>query len=450
MNHPAPIGSFMPLIAPSAPVLGVKPVIKGVAPRQFLQAMLTTMQRVVDAKPGERNPCDLQANGATPGGRVQAPLQAELVTDAAPAVAALHPEASSTSLSVPIPIVLPTKAVEDVKLQGTPVAMPATATGSVRKNVHKEGVIAAPESAPVPEGAAPILAVVPRELPSKPVSEAVVENREALPESSVAVSLEVAKGAKNSEMVAAGKITSGKSEGRPTEGTIPANSHPLRDDPLVQRIPSVPVVAVHDAVHSVRDGSMPASGVAAIGSTPSSIPHPPLVGKTQSMVGPHLEATSAATDLRTLVATPNVLEVGIASGAHGWLKIRAEFGQTGEVAASVLAGSASAAQSLHRELPGISAYLSSERVGVSSLVINSAERGIAAQGSVLTAGSGGSATTGDGPSHGGKDPPTATAKGASGDTGVAIDTSALVGLVGMNLPLVLHANGSGSWLSVRV
>ena len=80
-------------------------------------------------------------------------------------------------------------------------------------------------------------------------------------------------------------------------------------------------------------------------------------------------------DLKTLAGAPNILEVGIDSGTHGWLRVRAELGQTGEVMASVVAGSAGQAETLRREVPAMSSYLAGESVGVSSLVVNAMEQG---------------------------------------------------------------------------
>jgi hypothetical protein len=157
-----------------------------------------------------------------------------------------------------------------------------------------------------------------------------------------------------------------------------------------------------------------------------------------------------ATDLKTLVATPNVLEVGIASGSHGWLKVRAEFGQMGEVAASVVASSAGAAEGLHKELPAITAYLEGERVGVGSLVVNAADKGAGAQDSTLNAGTG-SGSAGSQAGTGGGDRAAASAASSGIDGGVSeFDADAGFDFSAMNLPAALYANGSGSWLSVRV
>ena len=69
-----------------------------------------------------------------------------------------------------------------------------------------------------------------------------------------------------------------------------------------------------------------------------------------------------------LAATPTSLEVGIANGTHGWLKIRAEM-EDGVVTASLLPGSMATQEMLHRELPSLVAYLQEEKLGVNTLVV---------------------------------------------------------------------------------
>lgn len=73
---------------------------------------------------------------------------------------------------------------------------------------------------------------------------------------------------------------------------------------------------------------------------------------------------------RTVSATPSVLEVGVANGADGWLKIRAELTDTGTVKAALSSSSTSGQEMLHRELPALSGFLDQERVPVSSLVVH--------------------------------------------------------------------------------
>ncbi len=73
-----------------------------------------------------------------------------------------------------------------------------------------------------------------------------------------------------------------------------------------------------------------------------------------------------------LAATPTSLEVGIANGTHGWLKIRAEM-EGGVVTASLSPGSMAGQEMLHRELPSLAAYLQEEKLGVNTLVLKPAE-----------------------------------------------------------------------------
>lgn len=153
------------------------------------------------------------------------------------------------------------------------------------------------------------------------------------------------------------------------------------------------------------------------------------------------EAPSAErSDVKTLIATPNVLEVGVASGSHGWLRVRAELGQMGEVTASVAAASAGAAEGLHKELPAISAYLAGERVGVSALVVNAMDQGAGSQEATMGAGSG---AQGDA-DRGGQERRERMAQADTMKTGVDFEFS------DVSLPAAVYANGSGSWLSVRV
>lgn len=453
MNHSIHIDLAVPMIAKGAPVLGVKPMLKGVATGQFLQTMLSTLQAVPESKAVPSKPGDRQPERPMPGGTALQPLQVDMMKDAkthpAP-VAPIHPEVASPSLAVRIPVVVPIKSMLTAKVQTGPLTLTVKGSATTKKSVHKESAAAVPELALVPEAAAPTAAAVPRELPGKPVSEVAVEPQEAIQESSVAVADVLTKRTKNMGAATIGTLKASKIEAEKPDAIVPSSAHPLQGAPAAQNISVGPPVVAHDVSHPVRDVPVQGRGLTAIESLPPPTSHPAVVAKAVGAVAPHADMTSQATDLKTLVATPNVLEVGIASGAHGWLKVRAEYAQTGEVAASVVAGTASAAQSLHKELPGISAYLAGEHVGVSSLVVNSAERGAGAQSSTLNNGTSGTATADGGRSHGGKELPVATARGSSRDADAEMDTSALLSVVGTNLPMVLHANGSGSWLSVRV
>jgi hypothetical protein len=74
---------------------------------------------------------------------------------------------------------------------------------------------------------------------------------------------------------------------------------------------------------------------------------------------------------RVLTAIPTALEVGIQSGTHGWLKVRAEMVDGGVVNASVSAVSSAGQEMLHRELPALTSYLQEEKVVVNALVVHS-------------------------------------------------------------------------------
>ena len=85
----------------------------------------------------------------------------------------------------------------------------------------------------------------------------------------------------------------------------------------------------------------------------------------------HVQAESLPQlgDAHTLTATPQALEVGVATGTHGWLRVRAEIGASGQVAASVVATTPAAAEALHRSLPALRDYLAQERVGVDTVAV---------------------------------------------------------------------------------
>jgi hypothetical protein len=72
---------------------------------------------------------------------------------------------------------------------------------------------------------------------------------------------------------------------------------------------------------------------------------------------------------RVLTATPTALEVGVANGTQGWLKIRAEMTEGGQVNASLSSATSSGQEMLHRELPALTAYLHEERVSVNAVAV---------------------------------------------------------------------------------
>jgi hypothetical protein len=94
------------------------------------------------------------------------------------------------------------------------------------------------------------------------------------------------------------------------------------------------------------------------------------VAMTAGQDGSDSGTTGVGDGHRTLEATPTALEVGVANGTHGWLKIRAEMADGGVVNASVSATTSAGQEMLHRELPSLTAYLQEERIGVGSVVLH--------------------------------------------------------------------------------
>jgi hypothetical protein len=70
----------------------------------------------------------------------------------------------------------------------------------------------------------------------------------------------------------------------------------------------------------------------------------------------------------TLVATPTTLEIGVARGADGWLKIRAETGSDG-IRASLSTTSHGGQELLREQLPAINAFLQGEQIHASASVL---------------------------------------------------------------------------------
>jgi hypothetical protein len=147
---------------------------------------------------------------------------------------------------------------------------------------------------------------------------------------------------------------------------------------------------------------------------------------------------------RSLVATPSSLEVGIANGTHGWLKIRAELTDTGSVKAALASSSVAGEQMLHRELPALSNFLEQERLPVSSLVVHAA-----AESSGLFAGMDGGGAAGQQQSYGG-DVDRGNQERATASVSTET-TSSLERLLEPQLSDSLASTGglAGGWLSVR-
>jgi hypothetical protein len=150
---------------------------------------------------------------------------------------------------------------------------------------------------------------------------------------------------------------------------------------------------------------------------------------------------------RMLTATPTSLEVGIQNGTHGWLKVRAEMTDGGVVNASVSAASSAGQEMLHRELPGLTAYLQEEKVAVNTVVVHSASgAGADARNSSGTDGAGGQTPQ---RSNSGESQQESLRKTTSNGSEETMTYRTLHGVDDDgSLPLATFVNG-GSWLSVR-
>jgi hypothetical protein len=161
-----------------------------------------------------------------------------------------------------------------------------------------------------------------------------------------------------------------------------------------------------------------------------------------SVVAPSMDGAP-----RMLTATPTSLEVGIQNGTQGWLKVRAEMTDGGVVNASVSAATSAGQEMLHRELPGLTAYLQEEKVAVNAVIVHApSAAGADARSSSGTDGAGGQTPQRSNEGEQQHQSLRKTTLNGSEETmtyrnlhGVDEDGS---------LPLAAYANG-GSWLSVR-
>ncbi len=147
---------------------------------------------------------------------------------------------------------------------------------------------------------------------------------------------------------------------------------------------------------------------------------------------------------RTLGATSHSLEVGLASSAHGWLRVRAELADGGGVSASLVASSDHAADELHAGLAGLSAYLKGESVGVQTLSVSSSASAGEGSREGSAAGAGGSTHAGGSARSGDSERRPAQANALLAPARVGQDAVAA-------MPAGVLAPGfAGGWLSVRV
>jgi hypothetical protein len=168
---------------------------------------------------------------------------------------------------------------------------------------------------------------------------------------------------------------------------------------------------------------------------------------TREQDGPSIVAASMDGTPRMLTATPTALEVGIQSGTHGWLKVRAEMADSGVVNASVSAASSAGQEMLHREIPAMTAYLQEEKVAVNAIVVHAPLASGAESGSSTgTNGTGGQTPQRN--SEGGEQQQNVRKAISNGsDEAMTYQSSHGMDEDG-SLSLVTYASG-GNWLSVR-
>lgn len=138
----------------------------------------------------------------------------------------------------------------------------------------------------------------------------------------------------------------------PVETVQHPASHVLSVEPMASTVQAISAPAPLPARH-------PESAAPVVSSHEAVLASPSTVDHGQPTLVPHT----------TLNASPTVLEVGVPGGSHGWLRIRAEMSEGGTVQASLTATSSAGHESLHRDLPAMNAFLSSEQVAVQLHVV---------------------------------------------------------------------------------
>lgn len=124
--------------------------------------------------------------------------------------------------------------------------------------------------------------------------------------------------------------------------------------------------AVKHPLQMPVNSALPLSGDSGVPSGGTSIV---LAFKGQRISEPPPPSAVKAAVHEVVKSTATVLEVGIASGVHGGLKIRAELTNDGRINASVSSPSHSGQQMLRNELSSMTTFLRSEDIKVSSLTV---------------------------------------------------------------------------------
>lgn len=131
-------------------------------------------------------------------------------------------------------------------------------------------------------------------------------------------------------------------------------------------------------------GTSGVAGVTATGATADS--RSLLQGGTGSLASAQRHVTGSQDPNELTVKSyeapaPNQLEVGISGGSMGWLKVRAELNENGEVHAYLHSASAGAEETLRSQSAQMQSYLSSQEVRVTGLHVEPAQSGSNSSGS---------------------------------------------------------------------
>lgn len=413
---------------------------------------------------------DAQASQAHPEGGVRQTVTA----DASPATVAKHTAATPGKVVAEEKSTAPIEVQAPQPLSGTFRPVAAAPEKKIGKGPLAPVEAKAPVAVVVGQGAGAGVVAVAAPVMAAPtaMAEHTADCQEVVAETGLVPTANVVTGAQPvaSVLLVQPPLSFGD-EAIPTSGKI-QGAVPKKSTPIVKEAPVMATPPAHwevPAEKPVTHGNLlqaptqradvPLAAMMApspqttpvVNATVPALAAPVVATHLAASAGGHLELTPAEPasaaqpgDARTLSSTPLTLEVGVSTGTHGWLRVRAEMGDGGAVVASVVASSPVAAEALHRGLPAMHEYLVHEQVGIASVAISNSSL---------------PAESGDGGGSAGLDQPAGRqdARDQSSTPGQPAnssggwddkDASFQTGL--QELPFLYARSGGGSWLSVRV
>ena len=256
------------------------------------------------------------------------------------------------------PVVLQTIAHETM---GPAIALESTAVSAKPGSVDRlKQPLAAGPTTTIAQEASPIEQTTPTPLQS--AQEVVVEQAQPF---AIPVSPALAAAVKTIRKLSSEEVKSGPQ--RHTQGAPTAISAPVTE--IVVVAPLAPTAPASESRHSAAQDAAIFIAVAphaVVAATPVTETHRAslMQGAVSAQLMENVGPAQPGLAHTTLNASPTVLEVGIPGGSHGWLKIRAEMGEGGNVQASLFAATRAGHETLHRELPELTAFLASEHLTV--------------------------------------------------------------------------------------